>query len=108
MASGPEGSGAAGYVQSTLKGKQAVRIAPVLVIPRRRKRVKEVLFVCTANTCRSPMVPAIFDTLAEDEGLPFQAESSGTEAPEGTAMAENAEAALEEAGIYPGPNNARW
>jgi protein-tyrosine-phosphatase len=44
----------------------------VLVIPRRQERVKKVPFVCTANTCRSPIVQAIFDTLAEDEGLRFR------------------------------------
>ncbi len=80
----------------------------MLVIPRRRERVKKVLFVCTANTCRSQMVQAIFDTLAEDEGFTFRAESAGTEAPEETAMAENAVAALEEAGIYPGLHSTRW
>jgi len=32
--------------------------------------VKKVIFVCTANTCRSPMAQSIFDTLSEDEGLP--------------------------------------
>jgi protein-tyrosine phosphatase len=85
-----------------------VRIAPMLVIPRRRERVKKVLFVCTANTCRSPMAWAIFDTLAEDKGLRFRAESVGTEALEGTAIAENAVAAPEEAGIYPGLHSARW
>jgi hypothetical protein len=37
----------------------------MLVIPRRRERVKKVLFVYTANTCCSPMAQAIFDTLAE-------------------------------------------
>jgi len=70
--------------------------------------VKKALFVCTANTCRSQMVHAIFDTLAEDEDLSFRAESAGTEAPEGPAMAENAVAALKEAGIYPGLHSARW
>ena len=70
--------------------------------------MKKVLFVCTANTCRSPMAQAIFDTLAEDEGLRFRAESVGTEALEGTAIAENAVAAPEEAGIYPGLHSARW
>ena len=74
----------------------------MLVIPRRREGVKWVPFVCTANTCRSPMAQAIFDTLAEDEGLRFRAESAGAEALEGTVMAEYAAAALEEAGIYPG------
>ena len=57
----------------------------MLVIPRRRERVKKVLFVCTGNTCRSAMAQAIFDTLAENEGLPFRAESVGTEALEGKA-----------------------
>ena len=70
--------------------------------------MKKVLFVCTANTYRSPMAQAIFDTLAEDEDLSFRAESAGTEAPEGAVMAENAVAALEEAGIYPGLHSARW
>ena len=70
--------------------------------------MKKVLFVCTANTCRSPRAQAIFDALAEDEGLPFRAESADTEALEGTAMAENAVAALEEAGIYPGFHSAGW
>jgi protein-tyrosine phosphatase len=56
--------------------------------------VKKILFVCTANVCRSPMAQAIFDALAADGGLRFQAESAGT-------------AALEEVGIYPGPHRAR-
>jgi protein-tyrosine-phosphatase len=80
----------------------------MLVIPRRRERVKKVLFVCTANTYRSPMAQAIFDTMAEDEGLRFRTESAGTKALEGTAIVENAAAALEEAGIYPGLHSARW
>jgi hypothetical protein len=49
------------------------------------------------------MAQAIFDTLAEDESLRFRPESAGTEALEGMVMAEYAVAALEEAGIYPGP-----
>ena len=69
--------------------------------------MKKVLFVCTANICRSPMAEAIFNALAEDGDLPFRAESAGTAALEGRAMAENAVAALEEAGIYPGPYCAR-
>jgi protein-tyrosine-phosphatase len=67
----------------------------------------KVLFLCTANTYRSPMAQAIFDTLAEDEGFCFRAEGAATEALEGTAIAENAVAALEEAGIYPGLYSAR-
>jgi predicted protein tyrosine phosphatase len=78
-----------------LKGTLAVRIVPMLVIPQRRELVKQVLFDCTANTYRSPMAQAIFDTLAEDEGLRFRAESAVTEALERTAIAENAEEELE-------------
>jgi protein-tyrosine phosphatase len=71
--------------------------------------VKTVLFVCTANICRSPMAGAVFDALAEDGALPFRASSAGTAALEGRAMAPNALAALEEAGIYPGPHAPdRW
>ncbi len=69
--------------------------------------MKTVLFVCTANICRSPMAGAIFNALAEDGALPFRAQSAGTAALEGRAMAPNALAALEEAGIYPGPHRAR-
>jgi protein-tyrosine-phosphatase len=69
--------------------------------------MKKILFVCTANTCCSPMAQANFDTLAEDEGLRFRTESTGAEALEGTAMADNAVAAPEEVGIYPGLHSAR-
>ena len=61
--------------------------------------MKKVLFVCTANVCRSPMAQAIFNALAEDSGLPFRAESAGTAALEGALMAPNAVAVLEEAGV---------
>ena len=69
--------------------------------------MKKILFVCTANICRSPMAAAMFNALAEDGGLSFRAESAGTTALEGRPMAENALAALEEAGIYPEPHRAR-
>jgi protein-tyrosine phosphatase len=69
--------------------------------------VKKILFVCTANVCRSPMAQAIFNALAEGEGLHFRAEGAGTAALEGEPMAPNTVTALEEAGIYPGEHRAR-
>ena len=67
----------------------------------------KVLFVCTANVCRSPMAQAIFNVLAEERGLLVQAESAGTAALEGATMAPNAVAALEEVGIYPEAHRTR-
>jgi protein-tyrosine phosphatase len=64
--------------------------------------LKKVLFVCTANICRSPMAEAIFNALAEDRGLEFRAESAGVAALRDEPMAPNASAALEEIGVYAG------
>src|SRR5215217_9790201 len=69
--------------------------------------MKNILFVCTANICRSPMAQAIFDVLAEDNDLLFRAESAGTAALEGRPITPNAVAALEEVGIYPGSHSSR-
>lgn len=66
-----------------------------------------VLFVCTANICRSPMAKALFDALAEDGNLPFRASSAGTAALEGRPMAPYAVEALDEVGIYQGVHRAR-
>jgi len=58
-----------------------------------------VLFVCTANICRSPMAAAIFDALAEDGGLELRAQSAGTRALVGEPAAPGAREALAELGI---------
>ena len=65
--------------------------------------MKTVLFVCSGNTCRSPIAEAIFNDAIDDhprlETLGVRAASAGTFACEGAEMAENAEEALEEMGI---------
>jgi protein-tyrosine phosphatase len=61
--------------------------------------MREVLFVCTANICRSPMAEAIFNTLAGDAGLDWRAQSAGILAVEGYPMAPEAAEVLAEAGI---------
>ena len=65
--------------------------------------MRSVLFVCSGNTCRSPMAEAIMADLIEDHptlgGL--EVRSAGTFACEGARMSEYAEKALQELGIKP-------
>src|SRR5918998_3084690 len=70
-------------------------------------QTRQILFVCTANVCRSPMAEAIFNALAEEKGLPWRAVSAGVAALEGEDITPNARAALEEVGIYPEDHRAR-
>jgi protein-tyrosine-phosphatase len=73
----------------------------------RAEKPMKILFVCTANICRSPMAEEIFNALAEDRKLPWHAESAGVVALEGEPMAPKASEALEEAGIYTKGHRAR-
>lgn len=66
-----------------------------------------VLFVCTANICRSPMAEAIFNALASDARLPYEARSAGVAALVGEPIAPHAKTVLEEAGIPTGGHRAR-
>ncbi len=73
----------------------------------RETHIKEILFVCTANVCRSPMTEAIFNALAEEKNLPWRATSAGVAALKGEDVTPNARAALEEVGIHPEEHRAR-
>lgn len=70
-------------------------------------RPAEVLFVCTANVCRSPMAEALFDTLASEADLPWKASSAGVTALVGETIAPRAEAVLEELGVSAEGHRAR-
>lgn len=67
--------------------------------------MRTVLFVCTANICRSPMAAAIFNALAEDDGLPFRARSAGVAALEGAGLAPPAADTLTEIGVPVNPEH---
>jgi protein-tyrosine phosphatase len=67
----------------------------------------KLLFVCTANICRSPMAESIFNTLVSDAAIPYEARSAGVAALVGEPIATNARTVLEEAGIQAGEHRAR-
>jgi protein-tyrosine-phosphatase len=56
------------------------------------------LFVCTANICRSPMADALARRYAEERGWTYEILSAGTHAREGDAAAANAVKAVREVG----------
>lgn len=68
---------------------------------------KEVLFVCRANICRSPMAEALFNTLISDTDMPYEARSAGVAALVNEPIAPYAMAVLEEAGVYAKEHRAR-
>ena len=62
-----------------------------------------ICFVCTGNTCRSPMAEVVANHLAKEKKIDLVAHSAGLYAVLGDPIAENAVSVLEEAGILPAP-----
>jgi protein-tyrosine phosphatase len=67
----------------------------------------KILFVCTANVCRSPMAKAMLDALAADRGLTFETESAGVGARDGRDMDANTRAVLQELGLPAGDHRSK-
>ena len=65
---------------------------------------QSILFVCTGNTCRSPMCAAAVNGLAAYKDR-FFAFSAGLSPVPGSPISENAVKALESVGIQPSPDN---
>ena len=54
-----------------------------------QKDNRTIAFVCTGNTCRSPMAEAIFNDMAEKNGVCVRAESFGIATSTGLPVSEN-------------------
>lgn len=58
-----------------------------------------ILFVCTGNTCRSPMAEGMLRKLAEERGVAVEVQSAGVAASEGLSMSLHAASVLRDQGI---------
>ncbi len=60
---------------------------------------KRVLFVCTGNTCRSPMAEGLFNSLAKKQKIDWLAESAGLFVLPGAQVSDNSVKAMQSIGI---------
>ncbi|WP_054957625.1 low molecular weight protein arginine phosphatase [Paenibacillus dakarensis] len=58
--------------------------------------MKNILFVCTGNTCRSPMAEGMLRKLSQGRGISLDVRSAGVAAMEGMPISQHAEAVLQD------------
>ncbi len=61
--------------------------------------MKKILFVCSGNTCRSPMAQGIFNKIAKEKNLDYIAESAGILTRTGLPYSQNSVTACKEMDI---------
>ncbi|MFC7678613.1 low molecular weight protein arginine phosphatase [Paenibacillus sp. GCM10028914] len=64
--------------------------------------MKNILFVCTGNTCRSPMAEGMLRKLAKGRGIALEVRSAGVAAIEGMPISSHAESVLRDQQIEDG------
>ena len=69
--------------------------------------MKHVLFLCTGNTCRSPMAAALFDRYAREQGMDASADSAGLAAWPGERVSPHAVTVMAELGADVSANVAQ-
>lgn len=62
--------------------------------------MKRILFVCTGNTCRSPMAEAMLRTLAQQRGIALEVRSAGVSTVDGLPVSNHAQVALRRRDIH--------
>lgn len=63
---------------------------------------KTILFVCTGNTCRSPMAEGLLRKMAKEAGLSLDVHSAGVAAMEGSSISSHSQKVLADKGIESG------
>ncbi|ASA24541.1 low molecular weight protein arginine phosphatase [Paenibacillus donghaensis] len=59
-----------------------------------------ILFVCTGNTCRSPMAEGLLRKLAKERGIELEVRSAGVSAISGNTISRHAAAILRDEGVH--------
>lgn len=81
-----------------------IKAEPFISFPEKTDdRIQRILFVCTGNTCRSPMAAAWLNHYGAAHGI--EASSAGLFPIPGAPISANALEALRSAGIVPTPDN---
>lgn len=67
--------------------------------------MKHILFVCTGNTCRSPMAEGLLRKLASERGIQVEVRSAGVAATTGMPISRHAEAVLRDHNVEGPPHS---